>query len=272
MTNYVWQDEIRKWCGNKASSDLTDKFVEFFHLAFISAPEESWFGYHGNRISLVVGNIWLAAIALSPKRVDLLVDETPENHDLYFVSAPSTENYTPLGWVIAEPWDNIGAIVTSKKIWKSYARACVKIFDSRISVPRTDKHYRKLGKVKLAEIPSLPLAAQRNASRSRDVEGGIREVTTELLKRNPVLRAKAIAEYGNTCQVCGFNFRDFYGSLGAGYIEVHHLRPLSRRRTEQVTNIKDLAVVCANCHRVLHRNGKEPITLDELRKATRGRK
>jgi hypothetical protein len=269
MSNYAWQDEIKKWCGNRASSDLVDAFVDFFRLAFTSAPEGSWFGYHRSRISLVVGNLWLAAIALSPKRADLLVDENFTNDGLYFVSAPSTENYTPLGWVIAEPWDNISTIINSQEIWTSYARACMKIFDSPVSIPRTDKHYRRLGKAKLTEIPGMVFSTQHNAFRSKYVEGGIREVTTELLKRNPVLRAKAIAKYGNTCQVCGFNFGDFYGGLGAGYIEVHHLRPLSRRRTKQATTIKDLAIVCANCHRILHRNGKVPITLDELRKAIR---
>jgi hypothetical protein len=63
-------------------------------------------------------------------------------------------------------------------------------------------------------------------------EGGVREMTVELQNRNPQLRAQAIAVYGETCRVCGFNFEEFYRELGAGYIEVHHLKPLSESLSE----------------------------------------
>jgi 5-methylcytosine-specific restriction endonuclease McrA len=57
------------------------------------------------------------------------------------------------------------------------------------------------------------------------------------------------------CQVpgCRFDFQRIYGKLGDGYAEVHHLKPL-RNRTK--TLLKDLAVVCANCHRMIHRYGQ----------------
>jgi predicted HNH restriction endonuclease len=93
-----------------------------------------------------------------------------------------------------------------------------------------------------------------------------------LQKRNTNLRKQAIAVYGEGCRACGFNFGDFYGELGAGYIEVHHLKPLSRRKAERKTTIEDVDVVCANRHRVLHRNGRKPLSLDELRKSIRRRK
>lgn len=106
----------------------------------------------------------------------------------------------------------------------------------------------------------------RNRSRFRFPEGAVKEMTRELQQRNPKLRAEAIAEYGDSCQVCGFNFGKFYGSLAKGYIEVHHLYPLSAYKAERVTTIKDVAVVCANCHRALHRNGRIPIPIEELKK------
>jgi|GEM_PF-2648495 len=98
-------------------------------------------------------------------------------------------------------------------------------------------------------------------------EGGLREITIELRTRSPQLRTHALAKYGYRCKVCEFNFEEYYGDLGAGYIEVHHLRPLSERKIKNMTAIKDVTVVCANCHRVLHRNGKNPISLSKLRKA-----
>lgn len=98
-------------------------------------------------------------------------------------------------------------------------------------------------------------------------EGGLREITKELHIRNPQLKTYTLAKYGYACVVCGFNFEEFYGDLGAGYIEVHHLLPISARKDDSITSIKDVTVVCANCHRVLHRTGKHPISLSKLRKA-----
>lgn len=60
------------------------------------------------------------------------------------------------------------------------------------------------------------------------------------------------------CEVpgCGFEFRSVYGELGEGFIHVHHLTPLASLSTVgAVHTLKDLAVVCANCHAMIHRGG-----------------
>jgi predicted HNH restriction endonuclease len=51
---------------------------------------------------------------------------------------------------------------------------------------------------------------------------------------------------------CGFDFERAYGELGRGYAHVHHKRPLSERDGDEVTRLEDLAVVCANCHAMIH--------------------
>jgi predicted HNH restriction endonuclease len=64
------------------------------------------------------------------------------------------------------------------------------------------------------------------------------------------------------CEVpgCGFDFETVYGELGSGFAEVHHLRPLGEPAQPVSTTLADLAVVCANCHRMIHRsNGCRPI-------------
>lgn len=61
------------------------------------------------------------------------------------------------------------------------------------------------------------------------------------------------------CEVpnCGFDFAERYGTLGESFAHVHHLLPLSAAPAEgQKINIKDLAIVCANCHAMIHRGGK----------------
>ncbi|MEQ9094938.1 MAG: HNH endonuclease [Phycisphaerales bacterium] len=68
------------------------------------------------------------------------------------------------------------------------------------------------------------------------------------------------------CESCGFDFEAVYGNLGAGYIEAHHEEPLGARREEGVTRVEDLRMVCANCHRMLHRRmGDDPLTVEGLR-------
>lgn len=56
------------------------------------------------------------------------------------------------------------------------------------------------------------------------------------------------------CEACGFDFHEVYGEIGNGYIEAHHLiRPIACMQEEDVTKIEDLAMLCANCHRIIHR-------------------
>lgn len=61
------------------------------------------------------------------------------------------------------------------------------------------------------------------------------------------------------CEVpgCGFDFAATYGALGNCFAVVHHLVPLSEAEASGVKNsLKDLAVVCANCHAMIHRGGE----------------
>ncbi|WP_067966876.1 HNH endonuclease [Nocardiopsis trehalosi] len=53
------------------------------------------------------------------------------------------------------------------------------------------------------------------------------------------------------CEACGFDFAEAYGDRGDGYIEVHHIVPL-HHIGESETRLEDLALLCANCHRMVH--------------------
>jgi 5-methylcytosine-specific restriction protein A len=84
--------------------------------------------------------------------------------------------------------------------------------------------------------------------------------------RNSRLVADAKRAHGFTCQVCGFNFQKAYGEVGIGFIEAHHLTPFSELggRPTALNPRDDFAVVCSNCHRMLHRE-LPPLTVVELR-------
>jgi hypothetical protein len=55
------------------------------------------------------------------------------------------------------------------------------------------------------------------------------------------------------CEACGFNFAEFYGDLGGDFCEVHHRLPLSQVDAPVCPDLDDLAIVCSNCHRMIHR-------------------
>lgn len=78
-------------------------------------------------------------------------------------------------------------------------------------------------------------------------------------------------KYGKLdCEVCGFDFYETYGELGKGFIEAHHRIPLSEIDGETTTKLKDLALVCPNCHRMLHK-AIDNLSVDELKNKINGR-
>lgn len=86
------------------------------------------------------------------------------------------------------------------------------------------------------------------------------------LRRSAKIVAEAKAYYGPTCQACDFEFEAFYGARGKDYVECHHVNPLSGRDgVGAVTKIRDLAMLCANCHRMVHRS-TPCLTVEELKK------
>ena len=78
--------------------------------------------------------------------------------------------------------------------------------------------------------------------RERD-QGIVKRRKAQVLKREGRLH----------CEVCAFDFVRKYGELGADFIECHHVKPLSQLQSSERTKLSDLALVCANCHRMLHR-------------------
>ncbi|MEV6528305.1 HNH endonuclease [Streptomyces sp. NPDC051639] len=87
-------------------------------------------------------------------------------------------------------------------------------------------------------------------------------------ERNKNLRKKkidSVLRKGGSlaCEACGFDFEEVYGDRGAGYVECHHVVPL-HEAGESRTKLGDLALICANCHRMIHRRAPWP-TPDELR-------
>lgn len=89
-------------------------------------------------------------------------------------------------------------------------------------------------------------------------------------ERNPkiIKEAKKLALARNNelkCEVCGFSFFDHYGGRGKDFIEGHHKKPISERQSGEKTSPGDIALVCSNCHKMIHL--KMPwLSIEELKR------
>jgi hypothetical protein len=102
---------------------------------------------------------------------------------------------------------------------------------------------------------------------------GNRKLTNHLCceRNQSIVRAKKNAAPDLKCQVCGFSFEEFYGERAKEYCEVHHLIPLAQLKESTETHLEDLAILCANCHRVVHLTNP-PCALDDLSEIVRRNK
>jgi hypothetical protein len=90
-----------------------------------------------------------------------------------------------------------------------------------------------------------------------------RERNAQVIK---IAKERFLEMYGRLfCAVCGFDFEATYGPDGAGFIEAHHTIPVSELGPNHSTKAEDIAVVCANCHRMLHLR-RPWLTMDDLHK------
>jgi len=102
---------------------------------------------------------------------------------------------------------------------------------------------------------------------SHYAEGTRYRVLGSRYERDAIARAAAIRYHGTRCQACDFSFSEVYGAHGENYIQVHHHKPLaSYGERVKIDPIADMAVLCSNCHSMIHRNPHEPLTVEELKK------
>jgi len=119
---------------------------------------------------------------------------------------------------------------------------------------------RLLGAV-LALMPLEPVQTEPQG----EAEGGAQQILVTRYERSHINRAACIEIHGARCKVCNFDFAAVYGEIGEGFIEVHHIEPVSGIAPGTIIDpAKDLAPVCPNCHAMVHRR-KPPYSIDELR-------
>ncbi len=107
-------------------------------------------------------------------------------------------------------------------------------------------------------------------------EGALDNRTTTQRNRSNKLRDIAIQEFKKShnnqvfCVICGFNFFDTYGELGKDFTESHHIEPMylmdiEGEKTTLEEALKKVALVCSNCHRMIHREKGKMLSVEKIK-------
>jgi 5-methylcytosine-specific restriction protein A len=119
-----------------------------------------------------------------------------------------------------------------------------------------------------ALVDQIGVAAESLADNSSDTddaddtfqEGGLVLRAHRARERHPGLRKKLLAHLRKSkvpfgCVGCRTSKDDYalLGSVAERVFEVHHIRPLGKPgHGSRTTTLKDLVLLCANCHRLIH--------------------
>jgi 5-methylcytosine-specific restriction protein A len=96
-------------------------------------------------------------------------------------------------------------------------------------------------------------------------EGAKTRVEVNRYERDRRNRAAALAIHGYACKACDLDLGERYGPAAAGFIEVHHVTPVSQVGENYIIDPRaDLLPLCPNCHSVTHRR-TPPFSVTELR-------
>ena len=101
------------------------------------------------------------------------------------------------------------------------------------------------------------------------LEGIRREVASYTPSRSRRLRNQAVALSRGVCEACGNDFLRVLSGLGIRALQVHHRKQLGASDHSTVTCLKDLSVLCANCHLLIHANPKHAMPVKTLRRKLR---
>lgn len=84
-------------------------------------------------------------------------------------------------------------------------------------------------------------------------EGHATQIVVNRYERDPDARAACLKHHGDSCAACGIRMEKIYGVIALGFIHVHHVFPLARRKSDYMVDPKiDLIPLCPNCHAVTH--------------------
>lgn len=111
-----------------------------------------------------------------------------------------------------------------------------------------------------------PNTSSTDSTQISAIEGVLTETMTYVRGRSRQLRDLALKKAEGACCVCDVDYSKLLDGKGARVLQVHHRKQLAANDTPRLTSLKDLAVVCANCHMLIHMNPKRALAVEALKK------
>lgn len=134
-----WADELAAWLERRRVPELIPDAVRFFSLALASLPEEAhewaYWGVYSNRASVIVGNVWTAALHIDGRgrRALLLVPSGTSIAGCGAKPARSTLRHDPLVWLEAPDWHWLPTINGRAELWTLHRDACRRLLAAPMS-------------------------------------------------------------------------------------------------------------------------------------------
>jgi len=283
-----WKEIIESWLAYKKSLVYLQKDIfDIFQIALENTmlPDKSWFGYPPSKssFSILFGKVFL--IGIFDKTIEIIVDANIENEigfktRIVGSSIPSGLN---LYWISTDI-NNIKLLIDNKIIWQHYRIASFKVnssinissqrndwtsgkylvkdifsmdnslfdsqiiqetFERKIRISLNDGHERRIERLKLAN--KKPIVTTSNSN---------------VYIRNEDVVAEVLQRANNNCEYCNCKAPFIKDSDGNGYLEVHHIIPLSENGDDTVDNA---VALCPNCHKHAH-FGKRTFEISRIKK------
>lgn len=249
------------WSPKRSSPDLQDKVDEFNEKGFVE------FGWSvgsskrvkpGDRVFLIrlgeepkgiIGSGWAESDVYEDEHWDESKREVGESARYVDVRFDKLLNPDSEAILPRTELDRLG-----KMHWDSQR--------SGIQIPDVvAKRLEKLWEDFLRSDRFLPTAVAQPAA----IEGLLTETKTLRRGRNRQLRQRALEKANGVCCVCDVDYKELLNGKGIRVLQVHHRKQLAASDTPRVTRLSDLAVVCANCHSLIHMNPRKALKVEKLR-------
>ncbi len=101
------------------------------------------------------------------------------------------------------------------------------------------------------------------------IEGMGTETSAYVRGRSRQPRDAALGGADGICCVCDQDYSQILDGKGIRVLQVHQTKQLAVSDRPRLTKVSDLAVVCANCHALIHMNPKKALTIATLRRMLR---
>lgn len=181
---------------------------------------------------------------------DLPRNETFRNASGVFLTI---ENFTHLDPLNAKQ-GTTGISNMRRDLWAEYADKPEEVATMAKSIMAHLEEAEKTGQPLMSDIAEKDIDML-----APSIEGRVLQVSHLRRERNPRLVEKLkdlrFDRQGFLdCEVCAFDYERSYGKRGHKFMEAHHRKPLSSLKPEgEEVRAEDYALICANCHRMIHR-------------------